>query len=82
METMILSYLIVCLPVRPFPGTSDFTLCRIFVKFSAGFLNRKLSLRSEFCINRLSDRNAFLTTANEILPVLPLFLDHFLLHSV
>lgn len=71
METMSVSYLFVCLSIRLFPGISDFTVCRIFVKYCTGVLYRELSLRSEFRINRHSDRNAFLTGANKVLPVLP-----------
>jgi hypothetical protein len=82
METVSLSYLFVCLSARLFPGKSDFTVGRIFLKSSTGVLYRMFYLRSEFRINGDRDRNAILTGSNGVLPVLPSFLDTFVLNTV
>lgn len=49
------------------------TLCRFRVKFNAGVLYRKLSIRCEFRKNRYSEGHKFINGVKEFLPVIPTF---------
>jgi hypothetical protein len=48
--------------------------CQIFMKFGIGVLYKRLSSRSDFRENRLSDSHTLLKGINEFIPYFPCFM--------